>query len=58
MTALTVGQLATVFVLSIPSLVCFITAGYLAMKEKEGWGWFLFVGLLALNLVPVVGNIQ
>ena len=36
-----------IFVLSmIPSLACIITSAILCMKGKEGWGWFLFVGLL------------
>ena len=36
-----------VFILSmIPSLACIITSAILCVKGKEGWGWFLFVGLL------------
>lgn len=48
---MTAGQLVTVLVLSIPSLTCFIISGYLALKEKEGWGWFLFAGVIALNIL-------
>ena len=32
----------------LPSIVCFAAAGYLASKGMSGWGWFLFVGVLAL----------
>ncbi len=36
-----------VFILSmIPSILCIITSAILCMKERDGWGWFLFVGLL------------
>ena len=28
------------------SLVCVAGAFWLALKSKEGWGWFLFVGFL------------
>ena len=27
-------------------LACIGGAFWLALKEKEGWGWFLFVGLI------------
>ena len=30
----------------IPSCLCFACAGVLAFYGKEGWSWFLFVGLL------------
>jgi len=32
----------------IPSTVCFIAGALIAMSGKEGWGWFLFVGLLLI----------
>lgn len=36
-----------VFLVSmIPSVLCVIAAVYLAAKDKEGWGWFLFVALI------------
>lgn len=28
------------------SITCILVAGYMAIKEKSGWGWFLFVALL------------
>lgn len=30
----------------IPSAVSIGIAGYLAVIGKDGWGWFLFIGLL------------
>ena len=38
-----------VVVLILPSIILFSLAGYLAYIGREGWGWFLFVGLLALS---------
>ncbi|MBB3963516.1 hypothetical protein [Rhizobium metallidurans] len=35
--------LASAFALSATTISI---AGYLAIAEKSGWGWFLFVGLL------------
>lgn len=32
----------------IPSAVCFSAAGYLAANGIDGWGWFLFVGVILL----------
>lgn len=32
----------------IPSAVCFAAAGYLAAHGIDGWGWFLFVGVILL----------
>jgi hypothetical protein len=31
---------------NLVSLACVGVAGWLAVKGKEGWGWFLFVALL------------
>lgn len=28
--------------------VCTVTAGLLAWRKTEGWGWFLFIGFVAL----------
>ena len=28
------------------ALICFVAAGILAYNGMDGWGWFLFVGLL------------
>jgi len=30
----------------IPSSICIAAAGYMAVHGIDGWGWFLFVGLL------------
>lgn len=40
--------LMIVFMICIPILL-FIIAGILAFNNKNGWGWFLFVGLLILG---------
>ncbi len=31
---------------NIVALVCVGFAGYLAIRGSDGWGWFLFCGLL------------
>ena len=31
----------------LPSIACFCLAGFLAYNGIDGWGWFLFVGVLA-----------
>lgn len=31
---------------NLVALACVGFAGYLAINNKEGWGWFLFVGIL------------
>jgi hypothetical protein len=43
---------------SIPSILCFGISGYLALKEKEGWGWFLFAGVLSLSSYKAVMSLQ
>lgn len=30
------------------STACFIVAGLIALSGNDGWGWFLFVGVLIL----------
>lgn len=30
----------------LPATACFCAAGYLCANGKEGWGWFLLIGLL------------
>ncbi|WP_181168647.1 MULTISPECIES: hypothetical protein [unclassified Mesorhizobium] len=42
--------------LSIPSAVAFAFAGVLAYRGTEGWGWFLFAGLLAAGSMKVVAS--
>ena len=35
-----------IILLLIPTLICVLAAVYLCVKEKDGWGWFLFVAFL------------
>jgi uncharacterized membrane protein HdeD (DUF308 family) len=36
---------------NLVALGCVSAAAYLAINSKEGWGWFLFVGLLCAGSV-------
>lgn len=38
----------------IPSAICLIAAGFIAAAGAEGWGWFLFLGLLSAVSVKTV----
>jgi hypothetical protein len=40
----------------IPAIILFSLAGYLAYKGREGWGWFLFVGLLSLPAMSTISS--
>jgi uncharacterized membrane protein HdeD (DUF308 family) len=40
------------------SATCFLSAAYMACREKKGWGWFLFVGLLVVATLPSTALIQ
>lgn len=31
------------------AVVCFVAAAVLAVLGMDGWGWFLFIGLLSLS---------
>lgn len=33
-------------VLILPASICLSVAGYMAIHQIDGWGWFLAVGLL------------
>lgn len=33
-------------VINVTSLTCIGVAGWLAMNDKPGWGWFLFAGVI------------
>lgn len=35
------------------SIVCIAIAAVLAIQEKDGWGWFLFVAVLAGQSIKV-----
>lgn len=41
---------------NLVALGCLGTAAYLAIHSKEGWGWFLFVGLLCAGSVSLGKN--
>lgn len=32
----------------IPSAICMAVAGFIAANGRDGWGWFLFVGVILL----------
>jgi len=36
-----------------PCVICLTAAAWLAISGRDGWGWFLFVGLL---LVPSMSS--
>lgn len=36
--------------LNVVPILLFITSGYLAALGVDGWGWFLFVGLLCTSV--------
>ena len=36
---------------NLVALACVCVGGYLAVNGREGWGWFLFVGLLCAGSV-------
>lgn len=36
---------------NLVALSCVSIAGYLVINGKEGWGWFLFIGLLCAGTV-------
>jgi len=40
------SQEMKMFIAQIPSAICLIAAGVIAAAGAEGWGWFLFLGLL------------
>ena len=40
-------DVAMSLVVLVPSTVCFIIAGYMAINGIGYWGWFVFAGLLA-----------
>ena len=38
---------------NLPSITCFIGATVLALKQVDGWGWLIFLGLLMSTNVTV-----
>lgn len=41
------------FFTMLPSLACAVTAGVLAYRKADGWGWFLFAALLLASSIKV-----
>lgn len=41
---------------NLASLACIGVAGYLAANDKNGWGWFLCIGLLCAGSVSFKGS--
>jgi len=37
--------------INLVALSCIGIGGYMAIQNKDGWGWFLFVGLCAAGSV-------
>ncbi|WP_165494256.1 hypothetical protein [Aquitalea sp. USM4] len=37
----------------LPCLSCLAASIYLAVKEKKGWGWFLFLALLFVPSIHI-----
>ncbi len=44
----------TWLIINLFSIICGGTAAYLAANSLEGWGWFLFVGLLGASTATSV----
>lgn len=41
--------LLSILGVNIVAITCIGFAGYLAANDKNGWGWFLFAGLLCVG---------
>lgn len=39
--------------INLVALVCVGIAGYMAINGKDGWGWFLFLGLCCAGSVTI-----
>jgi len=37
----------------LTSIVCFVIAGSLALKDKPGWGWFIFAGIICFITISI-----
>lgn len=42
--------------INLVSLACIGIAGYMAVLGRDGWGWFLFVGLLCAASMTFKGR--
>lgn len=40
-----------IWIILVLPAICFGVAAYLAIHDKDGWGWFLFVGILCCGSV-------
>ena len=38
---------------NIPAITCMGVAGHLASQGKDGWGWFLIVGMICVCSVTL-----
>jgi uncharacterized membrane protein HdeD (DUF308 family) len=41
---------------NLVSLACVGIAGYLVAHSKDGWGWFLFIGVICVATVKFKGK--
>lgn len=42
--------------INLAALACFIIGGILAFHGKDGWGWFLLIGLMCAGSVTFKGT--
>jgi len=45
-------QLVIVLSVVAMSAICFLSAAFMACRERKGWGWFLLVGFLVAATLP------
>lgn len=45
-----------IFMVCLPAAICTSAAFYLAVQGMNGWGWFLFVGLILGGGISVKTN--
>lgn len=43
---------------NLVSIVCVAAATFMAYKQVPGWGWFLFVGAIAITTLSVKNKEQ
>ena len=41
---------------NLVALAAVVVSGYLAVHDKDGWGWFLLVGLLCAGSATLSGK--
>lgn len=47
-------EMTIILLALLPMVACLITSGILCYKDKDGWGWFLFVGFLLATVFETV----